>query len=185
MRRRDQLQRDCRRFVRDLELPPKESVRDLIPFVEELSGYPIRLLPAPSDGGREGLCGMWLRTAEGIDYIFVNEGTSRAHQDHILAHEMAHILRDHQGSLPLSPLSPLSPLPPPATLPERNPVADRLVTAIDPAVVKMMLGRTSYEYRDEREAELIGSYLQRHVHGSGRSAAGHGRVAETLLRGKR
>ncbi|GAA2245022.1 hypothetical protein GCM10010232_35070 [Streptomyces amakusaensis] len=176
MRRPDRLQRDCRRFVRDLDLPPEESVRDLIPVVEELSGYPIRLLPAPSDGGREGLCGMWLRTTEGIDYIFVDEGTSRAHQDHILAHEMAHILRDHQGSLPLLP---------PASLPEQNPVADRLVTTIDPAVVKMMLGRTSYEYRDEREAELIGSYLQRHVHGRGpgRSAGGHGRVAETLLRG--
>ncbi|MFI7243645.1 hypothetical protein [Streptomyces qinglanensis] len=110
---------------------------------------------------------MWIRTVEGIDYIFVNEETSRAHQDHIIAHEAAHILRNHQGS---------------GTLGEVNPVTDRLAPTLDPQVVKMMLGRSDYELHDEREAELIASHLQRHIHHQGPDISAGDPIAETLLR---
>ncbi|WP_326650516.1 MULTISPECIES: hypothetical protein [unclassified Streptomyces] len=143
-------------------------MRELLPVAERLSGYPIRLAPAPADS-EEGVCGLWIRM-EGVDYVFVHEDTSRAHQDHIVAHEMGHILRNHRGSPILS---------------QSKPVTDRLVPTLDPAVVKMMLGRTSYEHQDEKEAELIGTYLQRHVHRPGARISGHDRVAETLLRGRR
>ncbi|WP_431980923.1 regulator component [Streptomyces qinglanensis] len=165
MRRRS-LRRECRRFVRDLGLPPAQSIRDLLPAIESRSGRSIRLEPAPPNSGG-GLCGMWIRTVEGIDYIFVNEETSRAHQDHIIAHEAAHILRNHQGS---------------GTLGEVNPVTDRLAPTLDPRVVKMMLGRSDYELHDEREAELIASHLQRHIHHHGPDISGEDPIAETLLR---
>jgi hypothetical protein len=175
VRRRYSTRYGARRFVRDLGLPPTDNVRDLLPVIEERSGCPIRLAPAPapapaSAGSEQGLCGMWVRTVGGIDYIFVHEKTSRAHQDHIIAHELAHILRDHGGS---------------SALPPTKPLTDRLLTTLDPAVVRMMLGRTDYEYEDEREAELIGSYLQRQVHRAGRRIGGHDRMAETLLRIRR
>jgi hypothetical protein len=160
--------RRSRRFVRSLDLPPAGNIRELLPAIERLSGYPIRLVPAAVDSS-QGICGMWIRTVAGIDYIFVHEKTSRAHQDHIIAHEIGHILRNHHGIL---------------DLPQAEPVADRLVSHLDPSVVKMMLGRTSYEYEDEKEAEMIGTYLQRLVHRSGRLII-HDRVAETLLRGRR
>ncbi|WP_431045556.1 hypothetical protein ACQUSR_29015 [Streptomyces sp. P1-3] len=162
------MRRESRRFVRGLGLPPVGSIRELLPTIEERSGYPIRLTPAPV-GSEQGMCGMWIRTTEGVDYIFVHEMTSRAHQDHIIAHEVAHILCDHRGSLPL---------------PQAAPIPDQLLTTLDPAVVKLILGRSTYEYQDEREAELIGSYLQRHVHRPGVHIGGHDRVAETLLRNR-
>ncbi|GAA0471202.1 hypothetical protein ACFQ2B_33060 [Streptomyces stramineus] len=170
MRRRDTTQRDCRRFVRDLGLPAAGGIRELLPAVEERSGHRILLAPAPVDSA-QGVCGMWVRTMDGIDCIFVHERTSRAHQDHIIAHEVAHILLyDHHGS---------------RAFPPRKPMTDRLITTLDPAAVKMMLGRSDYAYQDEREAELIGSYLQRHVHRPGRGAEGHDRVADTLLRNRK
>jgi hypothetical protein len=161
---RQATRRQSRRFVRGLDLPPAASVRDLLPAVERLSGHPIRLVPAPA-GSAQGVCGIWIRM-DGIDYVFVHEDTSRAHQDHIIAHELAHILRNHQGSL---------------VLPQANPVTDRLVPTLDPTVVKMMLGRTTYEHQDEKEAELIGTCLQRHVHRTG-PLVGSDRMARTLLR---
>lgn len=164
MRRRG-LRQECRRFVRGLGLPPAGNIRELLPVVEARTGYSIRLENAPVDSG-PGLCGMWIRTAEGIDYIFVHQETSRAHQDHIIAHEAAHILRDHRGGRALGDV---------------NPVTERMVTTLDPEVVKVMLGRSDYEYRDEREAELIASHLQRHIHRPRRHTDGD-RIAETLLR---
>ncbi|MFI7102813.1 hypothetical protein ACIBK8_26045 [Streptomyces sp. NPDC050161] len=166
MRRRDTTRRDCRRFVRDLNLPQAACIRDLLPAIEERSGHPIRVAPAPVDSV-QGVCGMWIRTVEGIDYVFVHRKTSRAHQDHILAHELAHILCAHHESL---------------DTPGSKPLTDRLITTLDPSAVKMMLGRSDYTYQDEREAELIGSYLQRHVHHPGRRTGGHDLVAATLLR---
>jgi IrrE N-terminal-like domain len=160
------MRRDSRRFVRDLGLPQADSIRELLPAIEERSGYSIRLAPAPLDRG-QGVCGMWIRTTEGIDYIFVHEMASQAHQDHVIAHEIAHILRNHEGRL---------------DLPQVNPVTDRLVSSLDPATVKMMLGRSDYDYRDEQEAELIGSHLQRYVHRPGRDVSDSDRVAKTLLR---
>lgn len=162
------MQSSCRRFVRGLKLPRVSSVRELFPVVESRSGYPIRILPI-SEETAQGLCGLWIRS-KNADYIFVHPDTSRAHQDHIIAHELGHILRNHQG-LPI--------------LPEANPVADRLVPDLDPRVVKMMLGRTSYEHDDEEEAELIGTYLQRHAHRPGLRLHGDDPVAETLLRERR
>ncbi|GAA2273936.1 MULTISPECIES: hypothetical protein [Kitasatospora] len=165
---RDSTQSICRRFVHGLNLPRVSSVRELLPVVESRSGYPIRLVHASGDIV-QGVCGLWIRV-ERADFIFVHQDTSRAHQDHIIAHELAHILRDHQGSPVLPPV---------------KPVSDRLVPDLDPQVVKMMLGRTSYEHEDEREAEMIGTYLQRHVHRPGLRLQGHDPVAETLLRGRR
>jgi hypothetical protein len=141
----------------------------LLPAIEARSGHSIRLERAPGNAGTN-LCGMWIRTAEGIDYIFVHEETSRAHQDHIIAHEAAHILRNHQGGRALS---------------EVNPATDRLVPTLDPAVVRMMLGRSDYEYQDEREAELIASHLQQHIHRPRDRTGGGDPIAETLLRRRR
>ncbi|MCX4750490.1 hypothetical protein OG455_34120 [Kitasatospora sp. NBC_01287] len=155
----------CRRFVRGLDLPRVAGVRELFPVVEARSGYPIRILPISEDIA-QGVCGLWIRSTS-TDYVFVHPDTSRAHQDHIIAHELGHILREHQG-LPILPAAP--------------PVADRLVPDLDPRVVKMMLGRTSYEHDDEEEAELIGTYLQRHAHRPGLRPRGDDPVAETLLR---
>ncbi|MFB7053367.1 secondary metabolite protein [Streptomyces vinaceus] len=116
---------------------------------------------------------MWIRTEAGVDYIFVHENTSRVHQDHIIAHEIGHIIRGHglTGG--------------PAGAPGEDRL-DRLVPHLDPAKVRVMLGRTDYVHEEEREAELIGTHLQYLLHRPvRRRAPRQDRAARTLLRGWR
>ncbi|MFH0246163.1 ImmA/IrrE family metallo-endopeptidase [Streptomyces sp. HK10] len=163
--------RASKAYVRDLALPPAASIRDLIPEIERRSGRSVCLLPAELEGSAP--CGMYVAT-EGTNYVFYDPRTSPAHQDHIIAHEFAHILLNHQGG---------------TTLP--NAGASGLITLIDPAVVQMVLGRTDYDEEDEAAAEFVGSYLQAHVRSVGpvRPQTPEGsdvdRVAYTLLRPQR
>jgi hypothetical protein len=138
----DPVRLGCRDFVRDLELPAVESVRELRPFVEERIGQPIRLQPA--EVGAALPCGMWIATKT-VSYVFYDPETSPAHQDHIIAHEFAHILKSHRGS---------------TTLPFGF---GGLFSVLDPGLIKAVLGRTDYAERDEQEAEMVGSYLQAHA----------------------
>ena len=133
----------CRDFVSSLNLPPVSSVRELHPFVEEFIGQPIRLEPAKV--GASVPCGMWISTAD-ESYVFYDPATSTAHQDHIIGHEYAHMLKRHRGS---------------TTLPV--PAAGDLLGLLDPNLVAAVLGRTDYSEHDEQEAELVGSFLQAHV----------------------
>ncbi|MFE4175478.1 secondary metabolite protein [Streptomyces sp. NPDC056909] len=128
------------------------------------------LVIEPADALSTELCGMWVRTVR-ADYVFYDPRTSPAHQDHICAHEFGHILRGHR-------------LRGPSADPVTRPVAERLVSTLDPSVVRMMLGRTGYEHRDEQEAELIASLLMARIHRRELSGPS-GRVARTLLMGRR
>ncbi|MDI3405825.1 toxin [Streptomyces cavernicola] len=141
----DAVRLSCRDFVRDLRLPAVAGVRDLVPYVEQRTGRALRLEPAEVAASESVPCGMWLATRD-THYVFYDPRTSRSHQDHIIAHEFGHILKEHRGGPAL-----------------RDKDAAALITHIDPAVVRAVLGRTDYAEHDEREAELIGSYLQAHA----------------------
>ncbi|MGW1976491.1 ImmA/IrrE family metallo-endopeptidase [Streptomyces sp. NPDC001889] len=161
----------CRTYVRSLDLPAVASIRDLVPEIEKRSGRAVQLLPA--ELGSTAPCGMYVAT-EDTNYVFYDPRTSLAHQDHIIAHELAHILRDHRGG---------------AELPQGS--TGGLITLMDPDVVRMVLGRTDYAENDEVEAELVGSYLQAHVHSARPRKMRKSRemdvdrIARTLLRSKR
>jgi len=162
------IQRSCRDFVRGLDLPAVAGVRDLVPDIERRTGRALRLEPAEVAASETVPCGMWLATRD-THYVFYDPRTSRSHQDHIIAHEFGHILKQHRGGPTL-----------------RTKDATALITHIDPAVVRAVLGRTDYAEHDEREAELIGSYLQAHT-GAYRPQPAAGaedaaRVARTLMR---
>ncbi|MFC7303229.1 toxin [Streptomyces monticola] len=161
----DLLRRSSQDFVTGLALPPVPGVRDLVPEIERRSGRALSLQAAELEASETIPCGMWLATRD-THYVFYDPRTSRAHQDHIIAHEFGHILKDHRGG---------------PTLPSKD--ATGLMTHIDPDVVRMVLGRTDYAEHDEMEAELIGCYLQAHTRGyeppPSEEAA---RVARTLLR---
>ncbi|MDI3390382.1 hypothetical protein QIS99_29945 [Streptomyces sp. B-S-A8] len=165
--------RSCREFVRGLGLPAVAGVRDLVPYVEQRTGRALRLEPAEVAASESVPCGMWLATRD-THYVFYDPRTSRSHQDHIIAHEFGHILKEHRGGPAL-----------------RDKDAGALITHIDPAVVRAVLGRTDYAEHDEREAELIGSCLQAHTRRHAPHAdtdvrpapgADAARVARTLLR---
>ncbi|MGA5134958.1 hypothetical protein ACPCTO_34765 [Streptomyces olivoreticuli] len=138
------IQRASERFVRSLGLPSVTGIRDLLPEVERRTQRAVRLEPAEVEWSAP--CGMWVATAE-MHYIFYDPRTSIAHQDHIIAHEVAHILKRHRGRTKA-----------PAE------TTEGLLTLLDPELIQSVLGRTQYDDVEELEAELVGTYLQAHVH---------------------
>ncbi|WP_433549170.1 secondary metabolite protein [Streptomyces sp. CA-294286] len=77
--------------------------------------------------------------------MFYNPRTSLLHQDHIIAHELSHLLLGHHES-------------------ERASAVDSsLFPSLDPAAVRFMLGRTTYEEAEERDTERLASLLQRRI----------------------
>ncbi|SMF77012.1 hypothetical protein [Streptomyces sp. Amel2xC10] len=110
-------------------------------FCEALGEHrrrPIRLidypLPVP------GPYGVWI-AGKAADYIFYQRETSRAHQDHIVLHEVGHILAGHQS----------------------DEMGDGFWQSMAPElsvdVIKRALRRTSYDDDREREAELVATII--------------------------
>ncbi|MGW1815416.1 hypothetical protein ACWCQM_17885 [Streptomyces sp. NPDC002125] len=159
-------------FVRGLRLPPAPSIRDLAPEIERRTGRAVELQPAELDWSAP--CGMWVAT-KSRHIVFFDPRTTLAHQDHIIAHEFAHMLRNHKGGVSIG-----------------GETVGGLLPDLDPELIQMVLGRTQYDEKDEMEAELDGSYLQAHIHASQRrviSQRGESevdrRVARTFLRGRK
>lgn len=132
------LRRHCKRELRALDVRPPLRVDALCRQLGERRGRPIRLishaLPIP------GPFGAWIET-ESADYILYQAETSKAHQDHIILHEVGHILADHHG----------------------GGADDDLwkpgVTGLSPGMVRRALRRTSYAEAHEREAELVATII--------------------------
>ncbi|MFF3085716.1 DUF6545 domain-containing protein [Streptomyces nojiriensis] len=96
----EQLRAACEARVEALRLPHRFSTRDLRDAVAEQRGRPIVLRPLSTLGATDAPCGIRLETPD-ADLLFYEEATSPLHQNHILAHEISHIICDHPGSLEL------------------------------------------------------------------------------------
>ncbi|MFJ9818089.1 hypothetical protein ACIRU3_23055 [Streptomyces sp. NPDC101151] len=90
--------------------------------------YPIE---AP---GPFGLCVM----TESMDVIFYQQETTRAHQDHIILHEVGHMIAGHGGEQAWPPED---------------------LTGAGPGGPALWLQRTCYDSAHEREAELIATII--------------------------
>ncbi|MET7874042.1 tyrosine-type recombinase/integrase [Streptomyces cyaneofuscatus] len=140
----EQLRAACEARVEALGLPHRFSTRDLRDAVAEQRGRPIILRPLSSLGALDAPCGIRLETPD-ADLLFYEEATSPLHQNHILAHEISHIVCDHPGSLELD--------------------QDTLrAIGFDPTLVRRMSGRTGYTSEDEREAEMMASVIRQLMH---------------------
>ena len=76
------------------------------------------------------------------DYIVYEAGTSRLHREHIILHEVGHLLSDHGTTTVLEPRT-----------------SRALLPSLDPDLVDRVLGRTHYSAAEEQEAELIASLI--------------------------
>lgn len=136
--RERQLRRRCRRLLRELDIRPPLNVTDLCGAVGAQRGRPIRLVAHPLP--MPGPFGVWTAGRD-VDYILFQQETSKAHQDHIILHELGHILAGHDSD-------------------EQD---DELLRAIypdlDPEVVRRALRRTSYDTEREREAETVATII--------------------------
>ncbi|MFF0754441.1 hypothetical protein [Streptomyces sp. NPDC004267] len=183
----DERHQKARDFVAGLNLPPATSVRELIPFVESHTGRRIKLMPVTDRAGlmptgdRSSPCGTWL-AIKSTDYIFYDASTSIVHQDLIIGHEFAHILRRHQSLADVDEGD------------EEDEGADLatklaalgdlggLLPDLTPNMILMLLARTRYTEPEEADAETIGSLLSEHVHSSSANRRRDDPISRTLLR---
>jgi hypothetical protein len=99
---------------------------------------PLRLMPKQT---ATGPCGVWIATPD-ADYVFFENGTSAIHREHIILHELGHLLGEHEAH---------------ETIDED--VLRQLFCGLDLDVIRRVLGRTSYSAAEEQEAEMIASIV--------------------------
>ncbi|MFD7627451.1 hypothetical protein ACFV7Q_15675 [Streptomyces sp. NPDC059851] len=125
------LRKRCEKILGHLDLPHPFSLEGLCGRIAEMRGRPIRLHPLPEEAAATGVCGLWVGTAR-VDYVFYEEKTTPLHREHIVLHELGHILfghhslegEEHDGQAPV------------------------------------VLGRTDYTTRQEQEAEMLASMIR-------------------------
>lgn len=127
----------CRRLLRDLDVRPPIDVTELCRRLGVHRGRELRLMPYPL--AVPGPFGVWFETDD-VDVIAYQSQTSRAHQDHIILHEVGHIVAGHGGD---------------STADED----EQVLPEIPQSSSLRRLRRTCYDVVNEREAELIASIL--------------------------
>jgi hypothetical protein len=137
----DKTRRRCRALLKQLSLPDPFDLAELCQMVSAQRGRPLHVRGIPGPAGRARPSGIWIATAED-DWIFVGQATSPLHRQHIVLHELAHMLCRHTS----------------ADLPE-NSMVTRLFPDLSPAMVTTVLGRASYASDCEREAETLASMI--------------------------
>ncbi len=90
-----QLRRQCRHLLRNLDVQPPLDVADLCQRLGDVRGKPIVLVPYEIP--EPGPFGAWITTPR-AEYIVFQKNTSRSHQDHIILHELGHLLAGHPGA---------------------------------------------------------------------------------------
>ena len=136
------LRQRCEARLRELDLPDPFDVRT---FCEELGAkrsHPIVLHPLT---GTVGACGVWV-SVPSADLIFYEQETSRLHQEHIILHEVSHLICDHHP-VPVS----------------RSEISELLFPDLHVETVKHVLQRGGYSTVEEREAETLASLILERV----------------------
>ncbi|MYY05529.1 MULTISPECIES: toxin [unclassified Streptomyces] len=146
------LRRQCSARLADLDVPDGDrNVLTLRDRLSERRGRPIHLVPMAIP--RNSVNGMWLATGA-ADFVIYAASASRSHQEHIIAHELGHIMCDHQS---LSNTD--------------DDILTKLFPDISPAVVRRVLQRNKYSDRNEQEAEMIASLYCARIGSQGESPA--------------
>lgn len=119
-------------------MPTPFDVHAFSQVVAKRRGRQLHLLPKTTTAGP---CGVWL-AMPGADYVFFEESTSALHRDHIILHELGHLLCDHSASEVMD-----------------DDVLRELLPSLDLTVVRRLMGRTTYSAVEEQEAELIATLV--------------------------
>jgi IrrE N-terminal-like domain len=136
-----QIHKKCQALVGRLALPRPFSVDAMVSELAQQRGRPIELRTLPS-GTMTNACGLWIST-DARDEIYVEEKTTPFHREHIILHELGHMLCDHES----------------AEADEPSPLA-RFLPDLSPDLIRRLLGRTNYTTEQEQEAELVASLIR-------------------------
>lgn len=127
----------------NITIPTPFDARTFCDHIAEQRGRSITIMMLDTSEAAIN-CGLWLSTVK-ADYIVVDATAPPVLRDHILMHELAHMLWNHKGLLQLD--------------------ATALgLDIIDPAVVERVLGRdsgytTRYASAQEQEAEGLATVI--------------------------
>ncbi|MGW7334304.1 toxin [Streptomyces sp. NPDC054840] len=129
--------------IAELDLPTSTDVAELCRHLGEVRDRPITLVPMQMPSSHP--CGMWV-AARDEDLIFYDANTTGAHQEHIILHELGHIICCHRGAGGLDEAA-----------------ARLLFPNLDPELVRDMLLRATYDDVQEQEAEIIAYLLSQRM----------------------
>ena len=105
-----------------------------------MAGKPIQLLPHAMEV--PGPFGLWIKTSAADFIVYQKEGTTPLHREHIIAHELGHLLADHPSDE------------------GDDSIWRELMPDIPPDVVRRALRRRrSYASDYEQEAETLATVL--------------------------
>ena len=158
------LRAECMAIVDRLDFPSPFHLRAFCDRLQEQRGRPISLRPvALPPGSPSGLC----ISTQATDYIFYEVSTSPLHQEHIVLHEIGHLVWGHQ-----------------ATIAGSEQILGLLLPSLDPRVVTCMLGRGECTGVTEQQAELVATLIMRRVarRSPGATPLAPGGDAETITR---
>jgi hypothetical protein len=134
-----ELRRRCEERIKDLPLPIPFDLEAFCNAVAGHVGRRIVLQPVADVGGQT--MGAWIRTRE-ADIIVYEQNTTRLHQEHIVLHELSHIICEHRTPL----------------LDSAH--ASKLFPDLKADVVRGVLQRQSYSTDEELEAEVQASVIR-------------------------
>jgi len=122
-----------------LDIPVPFHLQAFCDRLQERRGRPLSLRPvALPPGSPSGVC----VSTQATDYIFYEASTSSLHQEHIVLHEIGHLLWGHQTCMTGS-----------------EQALQLLLPSLDPRVVIRMLGRGDCAGITERQAELVATLI--------------------------
>jgi hypothetical protein len=135
------LRRRCERILAGIPVPRPFDLAAFCQGIAHLRGRALRLQPVPGLSATAP-CGLWISLPD-TDYIVFDPDTSRLHAEHIVLHELGHMLCGHSISMDLG-----------------SGTLARLMPDLDPKTVARVLGRVSYPTAQEQEAELLASLIR-------------------------
>jgi hypothetical protein len=141
LRRRRRLRdtyQECQARLATLDLDGASDIREVCTLLWRQRDRAIHLLPIALDSA--GPSGFWL-AADEIDLIIFERNTSALHQEHIIAHELAHMICCHHSAA------------------VSDDCARSLFPALDPRLVREMLGRDGYSDTQELAAEMLATLM--------------------------
>lgn len=137
-----ELRHRCQLIVDQMDLPKPFSAESLCASLSQQRRRPIHLHPLPSSAMGKTACGVWIAT-DSDDHIFFESQTAELHQQHIILHEIGHLLFNHYSLRG-----------------QRIPDLTGLFSTLAPRTVRRLLTRASYTTVQEQEAEMLASLIR-------------------------
>lgn len=134
------LRRRCERLLDDnaIVVPSPFDRHALAAVIARHRGRPVKVRELPVPVRADQHSGVWVHTTT-QDLIFVDPTRSPWEQDHITAHEVGHMLWNHEAS--------------------DVDLGEILLPDLDMSVVRAMLGRHDFSTEQEREAEMMATVI--------------------------